>query len=151
MNCLSPSTVIPLRRTPLTVGKRGSSLQEEKRGSEKKNHNTISKSCTYKVIIVRALLMLTSRPHSPCRQTKWVSFWRVQYCWDWAWRTPRCRVYGDRGPLLPSRTARLCRGTQWYARRASPPQYCPQWGTQSHMWGTLWMELKKKKEIVHIS
>lgn len=28
MNCLSPSTVIPLRRTPLTVGNRGSSLGE---------------------------------------------------------------------------------------------------------------------------
>lgn len=29
MNCLSPSTVIPLLRTPLTVGKRGSSLQQK--------------------------------------------------------------------------------------------------------------------------
>lgn len=28
MNCLSPSTVIPLRSTPLTVGNRGSSLGE---------------------------------------------------------------------------------------------------------------------------
>lgn len=29
MNCFRPSTVIPLLRTPLTVGKRGSSLEEE--------------------------------------------------------------------------------------------------------------------------
>lgn len=29
MNCFRPSTVIPLRSTPLTVGKRGSSLQDE--------------------------------------------------------------------------------------------------------------------------
>lgn len=33
MNCLSPSTVIPLRRTPLTVGNRGSSL-----GGKGKHH-----------------------------------------------------------------------------------------------------------------
>lgn len=28
MNCFRPSTVIPLLRTPLTVGKRGSSLED---------------------------------------------------------------------------------------------------------------------------
>lgn len=31
INCFRPSTVIPLLRTPLTVGKRGSSLQDEMR------------------------------------------------------------------------------------------------------------------------
>lgn len=36
MNCLSPSTVIPLRRTPLTVGNRGSSL-----GGKGKHHLTL--------------------------------------------------------------------------------------------------------------
>lgn len=34
MNCFSPSTVIPLLRTPLTVGKRGSSLVAEMRREE---------------------------------------------------------------------------------------------------------------------
>lgn len=35
MNCFRPSTVIPLLSTPLTVGKRGSSLEDEMRKAKR--------------------------------------------------------------------------------------------------------------------
>lgn len=38
MNCFRPSTVIPLLSTPLTVGKRGSSLKDKTKNKKSKEH-----------------------------------------------------------------------------------------------------------------
>lgn len=39
MNCFRPSTVIPLLKTPLTVGNRGSSLEDEVKNESKESTN----------------------------------------------------------------------------------------------------------------
>ena len=46
MNCFSPATVMPLRSTPLTVGKRGSSLQRS--GREVRREGGRGKGQVYK-------------------------------------------------------------------------------------------------------
>lgn len=47
MNCLRPSTVIPLLRTPLTVGKRGSSLSKEYSSASKRQQKVSRKKSSF--------------------------------------------------------------------------------------------------------
>lgn len=137
MNCFRPSTVIPLLRTPLTVGKRGSSLGEEMtwEGQQSiKCHQKGKRHLSHSVNPSKP----TIRRHIPAPRTRWASSWRAPCCWGWVWRTPRCTASWCPGRRWTSRTARRGRGTRWSWERGSLPPDCPRWDRQSHMSDRLW-------------
>lgn len=132
MNCFRPSTVIPLLRTPLTVGKRGSSLQN--RTTEEMSSPALVSQRTNRT-------GLTIHPRIPGPRTTWASSWTARCCWGWAWRTPRRGASWAAGHWLSSRTGHLGRGTLWSSGRAWPPPGCPRWGRRSHTWGRLYKNM----------